>query len=119
MLLSKYAVGSDGKTAYHRLHGQPIRERLPEFGETVLWYVPRKERSNMDPHWRFGVFLGRSWRSDQNFLALPNGNVTRARAIARTISAKRWQPKRLESLRAVPWSEQPAKQDDIEKIKKN
>lgn len=58
ILFTKYDVGSDGETPYRRLHGQAIKERLPEFGETILWHVPAKERSSMVAKWRFGVFLG-------------------------------------------------------------
>ena len=36
-LISKYAVGLDGKTGYERLFGRPVREEGLEFGETLHW----------------------------------------------------------------------------------
>ena len=114
MLISKYQPGEDGMTPYQRLHGQPIRERLPEFGETVLWFVPARLGSSLGPKWRFGVFLGRGWRSDQNFIGLVDGTMTRAKGIARTVESKRWQTDRLAEIRATPWQDNPKLQDQAE-----
>ena len=116
LLVAKYQPGEDGLTGYARLHGQNARERLPEFGETILFYVPVRSRGKMDPRWRFGTFLGRSWNSDQNFIGLADGSVTRAKGIARTVPSKKWQPRRLELLRATPWSEQSKNQDSIDEL---
>ena len=60
MLLTHYHVSpEDGKTGYERLHGRH-RARMPEFGETVFWYVPKKNRHKMDPRRRAGAFLCRA-----------------------------------------------------------
>ena len=55
LLISKYQPGDDGKTKWERMHGQPARERLPEFGETVLFVLPKHARRDADPRWMFGV----------------------------------------------------------------
>ena len=60
------------------------------------------------------IFLGRSWQSDQKFVGLLNGEVTRARGLARVVPSKRWQLHRDEALRALPWTEKPSSQDAIE-----
>ena len=52
--------------------------------------------------------------SDQNITGLPNGNVTRARALARLVPSKKLQPSRLERMSATPWLEQPNAKDVIE-----
>ena len=57
-LLNKYLLGSDGHTAYGRLHGKETSERLCEFGERVLWFVPKAIRSKLDQRWRYGFFWG-------------------------------------------------------------
>ena len=58
MLLTKcHPSAPDGKTAYERLHGEPARDRLAEFGEVVFYFVPKRLRAKMDPRWRVGVFL--------------------------------------------------------------
>ena len=38
---TKYLQGTDGKTAYERLFGKPVREESLEFGEIVL-FRPKK-----------------------------------------------------------------------------
>ena len=43
--------------------------------------------------------------SDQNFIALSNGNVIRARAMVRTIPSARWQPSRMNSIIITPLTE--------------
>ena len=47
-LINKYHVGSDGHTPHGRLHGHEIDEELVEFGEQIMYYVPKKTRLNMD-----------------------------------------------------------------------
>ena len=42
VVLNKYAIQPDGKSAYHSLHGKKVSERLVEFGEVVMHYVPKK-----------------------------------------------------------------------------
>ena len=47
-VLNKFHLGDDGRTAYGRLHGREGRERICEFGETIMWFVPKKLRSKLD-----------------------------------------------------------------------
>ena len=60
LLVTTYMPGEDGLTGYGRLHGQRQQKRLPEFGGTILFYIPTRSRDKLDPRWKFGVFLGRS-----------------------------------------------------------
>ena len=39
--------GEDSKTAYERMHGTPCKDKLPEFGETVYFFVPKKNEANL------------------------------------------------------------------------
>ena len=41
-VVSKYNVGSDGRTSYERLHCRRTYERLVEFGERVRSYIPKQ-----------------------------------------------------------------------------
>ena len=114
-LLTNYHVsGDDQLTGYHRLHGHACNHRIPEFGETVMWFVPRRCRQKLDPRWRYGAFVGRSWNSDQNFVALPDGSVVRARAMVRLVHSKRWQLPRLECIKTTPDMNTTATTDPIE-----
>ena len=53
----RFAAGDDGKTPYERSHGTKAHDREIEFGEKILWFVPKRDRGDMDPQWRFGVVL--------------------------------------------------------------
>ena len=114
MILTKCHRGSDGKTAYERLHGEPARDRLAELGEVVFFFVPKRLRHKMSPRWRVGVFLGRSWNSDQNIIGLLDGTTTRARAMVRTVESRRWSRERIQRLATTPIDEKPTRLDTIE-----
>ena len=47
-LLNKYLLGKDGHTAFGRLHGKDTSERICEFGERVLWFVPKAMRAKLE-----------------------------------------------------------------------
>ena len=113
-VLTKYQVNREGRTPYGLLHGIEARERLAEFGETILFYLPKKHRAKMDARWRFGIFLGRSLSSDQNIIGLSDGSVTRARAMVREIPSLRWSLDRVDKLVATPIKEKVQQLDDIE-----
>ena len=68
----------------------------------------------MDPMWRFGVFFVRTLASDQNYVGLHDGSVTRARALVRTVPCIRWDFGRVQALTATPFQERPTKLDSIE-----
>ena len=87
---------------------------MPQFGETMYFFVPRRMRGKLDARWRAGVFLGRSWNSDQNIIGLSSGEVTRARGIVRLVPEKRWSRERLERIIATPFTEKPQRLDRIE-----
>ena len=60
-IITKYLQGSDGKTAYERLFGKPVREEALEFGERLWWRRQRFTDTNvvLDPRWKPGIWLGR------------------------------------------------------------
>ena len=101
-LLNRCVLGTDGRTAWGRLHGKEATERICQFGEKVLWYVPKKQRLKLDVRWRHGIFLGRSMSSDQNFIGLADGSVTCARAMVRLVSKRRWDTEQIGNISALP-----------------
>ena len=40
-VLSKFVVDGEGRTPYGRLHGTESRERICEFGERIMFYLPK------------------------------------------------------------------------------
>ena len=113
-VLNKYKLDSDGRTAYGRLHGREGIERICEFGEVVMWFVPKKLRAKLDQRWRYGVFLGRSLSSDQNYVGLNNGDVVCARALVRVVSSIRWNVDRVSKIHTSPITFKSSGQDLIE-----
>ena len=89
-------------------------DRIAEFGERVLFFVPAKTRKSLEPKWRNGIFIGRAWGSDQNFIALLDGTVTRARAMVRTVPSIRWDTQRCKNVAGTPHRMNDAAQDLIE-----
>ena len=70
-LLNKYQLGTDGRTAYGRLHGRETHERLCEFGEKVLWFIPKHLRAKADQPWRYGIFSDGHWGATNISLVSP------------------------------------------------
>lgn len=92
--LTKYHTHEGGETAYQKLHGQACKDRLAEFGETIMYYIPVKLRGKMDPRWRTGIFLGRPWNVNQNYVGLPNGGASREPERSYALSRRRGGSKR-------------------------
>ena len=113
-VMNKFALGPDGKTPYGRLHGREGRERICEFGERIMWYVPKKMRAKLDQRWRYGIFLGRSMASDQNFVGLTSGEVVCARAIVRLVPSIRWDADKVGIIHVTPFDYKSRHQDVIE-----
>lgn len=113
-VLSKFVVDAEGRTAYGRLHGREPRERICEFGEQILFYLPEKSRAKMNARWRYGIFVGRAMASDQNVIALSDGSVTRARAMTRVVPSARWNAEKIMKINATPVNEKQTSLDSIE-----
>ena len=58
-VLNIFHFDSEGRTAYGRLHGREGHERICEFGEQIMWCVPKRLRSKLDQRWRYGAFLSK------------------------------------------------------------
>ena len=101
-IMTKYHVGPDGTTGYAQLHGRECTEKLVEFGERIMFYVPKKIRAKLDPRWRYGIWLGRSINVDESYVATSDGRVTRARAIVRLIESARWDATKILSIKSKP-----------------
>ena len=115
-ILNKHGPGKDGKSPYCMLHGKESTEKTVEFGEKVLWFVPKSLRSKLDQKWRYGIFLGRSMSSDQNIIGLQGGDTTRARAMIRLVPEHRWDAARILGVRTTPLTESTRHLDAVEAL---
>ena len=113
-MLNRCRLGTDGRTAYGRLHGKESTARICEFGERVLWFVPKKHRAKLDSRWRYGTFLGRASNCDQNFIGLSDGTIATARAIVRLVPSLRWNIDKLGLITGVPMDHRTKTYDIIE-----
>lgn len=113
-VINKFQLGSDGRTPYGRLHGRESHERVCEFGEMILWYVPKKMRAKLDQRWRYGIFLGRALSSDQHFIGLNSGDVVCARAMVRVVPNIRWSSDRISKIQTTPMTFRSGNLDQIE-----
>ena len=102
VLLSKYSVGNDGFTAYQKLHGKRAHEKLVEFGEKVLYFIPKAKRAKLDKRFGLGVYLGRALWGDENYIARADGTVVRARGLARLSPKLRWDAKWFKGIHGTP-----------------
>jgi len=108
-VISKYMVSADGKTAYERLFGRPVREEGLEFGETLHWrHRPAKDMNVvLDTRWSSGVWLGRKWGGIVHQI-YANGSVHEVRGVQRQPRDLRWHKESLEAISVTPWCREPA-----------
>jgi hypothetical protein len=103
VVLNTYHVNeSTGTTAYRTIHGTDASERLGHFGERVFFLVPERRRSNLHLRWGSGVYLGTRVTSNEALIGLADGDVTRARYVARRVPNQRWSKDAILSVRGVP-----------------
>ena len=101
-ILNRCQMDKHGRTPYGHLHGKDVKDHLCEFGETILWFVPKKTRAKLDHKWRYGTFLGRAMHTDANWVGLRDGSVVTARAIVRVVPRNRWSIDRINAIAGVP-----------------
>ena len=95
-------VDKTGRTPYGHLHGKDIQDKLCEFGEVILWFVPKTARAKLDHKWRHGIVLGRCLHTGSNWIGIKDGTVTTARAMVRVVERSRWSIDRVNSLTGIP-----------------
>ena len=86
---------------------------MAEFGEKVFSFVPCKARAKLDHRWRLGMSVGLASNSDENCVALPNGNVIKSRSVARNVEEHRWDAAAVLKIRHLPIHLTPAGVESI------
>ena len=104
VLLNRFEVGKDGKTAFERSKGRRAKTLGIEFGEAVLW--KRKAvggaLGKFTCLWDDGVYLGVRGSSGELIVGDERG-VWRTRTIQRKPISTRWDQKEIENIKWVPW----------------
>ena len=107
---SKHHVNKDGKTPYEKIKGKPCKEVKVEFGETILYKLPGRGPAGpatAQPRWFTGTWLGKRRESGEHWVALPNGDVIKARAITRRSLDSRWMVSTARFVKGTPWEPKP------------
>ena len=109
MMLNRYQVGRDGRTAYRRT----VRERMcsesfVEFGEQVHVKHKRRPQTNrkqsLDSKWKTGTWVGMTSRSNEHIVIIPDGGLgfaIRARTVRRMSVDQRWNSDAIEHTNAT------------------
>ena len=103
-LLTRFQVGSDGKTAYERVKGKPARVQGFEFGEGVLWKRKRGggPLGKLTCMWEDGVFLGVKGSTAELIVGDRRG-IFLTRTMRRKPEEERWSADNLELVSGIPW----------------
>ena len=114
VLLNRYGVAADGKTAYERLKGKKSKLLGIEFGEKVHFrrQAVGDRLAKLDVMWEDGIFLGYRPTSGEMIIGTSAG-VMRTRTVRRRPEEERWGPANLELVVGVPWQPN-AKEEDRE-----
>ena len=105
-LLTRYKVKGDGKTPYESLKGKRNKMELVDFGEKVMYEVPRaagEPKSSIEMKFEPGLYMGVRSASQEYWIALRDGRVIKSRCIKRKPEEERWCLEDLLAVRGVPW----------------
>ena len=104
VLLNRYMVGKDGKTAYERLKGKASKMLGFEFGETVNFrrMAPPGRLAKLDSLWRRGVFVGYRTVSGE-YMVVNDEGVFKTRNIRRVPLEERWKKEAVDNIKFTPW----------------
>ena len=102
VLLTQYVLNPDGLTPYEDVHGHKVNQQLVEFGERMLFFVPKTRRAKLDLRWASGIFLGNGLSSPESYIGLPNGNVVKARVLSWLTEDRRWRVDLVQRILGTP-----------------
>ena len=102
-LHNRLMVGEDVKVPYQRVKGKKPTVLGVEFGEKILYKVPKKAKMDkLSPRWIHGIFVGVRRRSGELMVARPEG-VVFVRAAKRLRVDKRWGEDNVNWVCWAPW----------------
>ncbi|MDA8583876.1 reverse transcriptase domain-containing protein, partial [bacterium] len=107
MIISRYAVGGDGRTPYERIKRKKCSMPICEFGERVLFMpsAPKSKRDvrSLDPRYKYGVWLGIAGRSSEARIGTPD-RLYRSTSVRRVPKEERWSSDALYAIEYTPWT---------------
>ena len=114
-VVSRFAVGHDGKTPWQRLTGRPWNRPIVEFGEQVLGKLARERmdrkkksknanaKRKLTTRWCLGTWVGMVERTGEHvIIAKSSGKAVRVRTIKRVPEVARWDADAILNMKATP-----------------
>ena len=76
-IMNRYVVRPNGRTTYELITGHKTKMLVVNFGQHVLWRLPRKKSGagKLDSEWNDGIFLGLAGTSSEAYIGSANGVV--------------------------------------------
>ena len=104
VLLNRYLVGKDGKTAYERLKGKRSKMMGFEFAESVHFrrLQPPGRLAKLESLWTTGIMIGYRANTGEFMVASGDG-VFKTRNLRRRPIEERWSTRDVKELRFTPW----------------
>ena len=104
-LITWWARGHDGRTAFQRVRGREFSTRLLTFGEYCSFKNRNQEPSSSTDGRRFhqGIFIGVDRRTGQ-YMLYSNDEVRLARTVVRAPENDKWDKDKLAAVRVTPFS---------------
>jgi hypothetical protein len=105
--VTRFQVGTDGKTAYERLVGKKYKGEVVEVGAKVLHRLPgvtkpTSQVGKLASKWETGVWLGKRWGSGEHIIGTAEG-IVRSRAIKRSPKDQTWDQEAVAAVIGTPW----------------
>ena len=112
-VINRFLMGSDGKTAYYRIHHRWFKAAVFEFGEQV-WAKPMRETNwnkvtetkrklSLRSNWIEATWVGFNSRSNEHVVVLPGGGpAMRVRTVRARPGSERWSADAIVEIRATP-----------------
>jgi len=103
-LLTRFEVGTDGRTAYERMKGKKAKVQGMEFAEGILWKRRREggPLGKLTCMWEDGVYLGVKGSTGEIIVGDKSG-IWVTRTTRRKPESERWDRENLEMIVGVPW----------------
>jgi len=111
MMVSRFLVGRDGRTAHERRRGRKCNVPVVRFGELV-WYKQMREskerKDKFESEWFEGIWLGHSRASNEILIGTADG-VVRAYTVQRKVEGEQWSASDIENMRGTPHQPDPTR----------
>ena len=103
MLISRFKIGSDGKTSYERQRGRRCQIEVVPFGEMVHYrrLSDKEPKNKLESRWEQGVWLGHARGSNEALIGTKDG-VVRAWAIKRMPDGEKWNAQAIKDIQGTP-----------------